>query len=112
VRLEGLEGKIREPGERVEPSTLVLLCQNEVGYRNLTRLVSRSYLEGQQRGIATIDPPPLSAEELRACDADPQCEQRQGDDQQDPEGRGLQHRAQYVLSGHARLQVPRVVNAE
>src|SRR4030095_9967905 len=54
----------REPGERVEPSTLVLLCQNETGYRNLTRLVSRSYLEGQLRGIATIDRSWLSAENL------------------------------------------------
>src|SRR4030095_8305691 len=54
----------REPGERVEPSTLVLLCQNEIGYRNLTRLVSRSYLEGQQRGIATIDRSWLDAANL------------------------------------------------
>ncbi len=36
-------------GERAEPSRLVLLCQNEGGYRNLTRLVSRSYLEGRGR---------------------------------------------------------------
>jgi len=34
-----------------QPSRLVLLCQNEEGYRNLTRLVSRSYTEGQQRGM-------------------------------------------------------------
>ena len=32
--------------ERAEPSRLVLLCQNERGYLNLTRLVSRAYLEG------------------------------------------------------------------
>jgi len=32
-------------------SQLILLCQNEVGYRNLTRLISRSYTEGQQGGI-------------------------------------------------------------
>jgi len=31
-----------------EPTRLVLLCQNLTGYHNLTRLVSRSYLEGQQ----------------------------------------------------------------
>ncbi len=51
----GVDLRVREPGERSEPSTLVLLCQNEIGYRNLTRLVSRSYLEGQQRGLATIE---------------------------------------------------------
>lgn len=30
--------------------TLVLLCQNDIGYRNLTRLVSLAYQEGQQQG--------------------------------------------------------------
>jgi DNA polymerase III subunit alpha len=53
--LIGVDLRVREVGERVEPSTLVLLCQNDVGYRNLTRLVSRSYLEGQIKGVATID---------------------------------------------------------
>ncbi len=31
---------------------LILLCQNNVGYRNLTELISRSYIEGQDRGQA------------------------------------------------------------
>ncbi len=31
-------------------SSLVLLCQNESGYRNLTRLVSKAYQEGQHQG--------------------------------------------------------------
>jgi DNA polymerase-3 subunit alpha len=62
--LIGIDLRVREPGERVEPSTLVLICQNETGYRNLTRLVSRSYLEGQQRGIATVDRSWLTAESL------------------------------------------------
>ncbi len=38
-----------------EPTRLVLLCQNLDGYRHLTRLVSRSYLEGQQRGVPILD---------------------------------------------------------
>jgi len=29
---------------------MVLLCQNEIGYRNLTRLVSKAYQEGQVQG--------------------------------------------------------------
>ena len=29
---------------------LILLCQNNVGYRNLTRLISRGYLQGQHQG--------------------------------------------------------------
>ncbi len=38
-----------------EPARLVLLCQNLIGYRNLTRLVSRSFLEGQRHGVPVID---------------------------------------------------------
>jgi len=37
-----------------DPSRLVLLCQDYQGYRNLTRLVSRAYLEGQQRGTPIL----------------------------------------------------------
>src|SRR3954469_21407960 len=51
----GVDLLVRELGDRVEPSRLVLLCQNDKGYKNLTRLVTRSYLEGQQKGRATID---------------------------------------------------------
>ena len=31
-------------------SSLIVLCQNNAGYRNLTRLVSKAYLEGQYQG--------------------------------------------------------------
>ena len=49
----GVDAWVRRPDE---PATrLTLLCQNLDGYRNLTRLVSRSYLDGQQRGIPTLD---------------------------------------------------------
>jgi len=47
--LVGVDVRIQESGERAEPSRLLLLCQNERGYANLTRLVTRSYLEGQGR---------------------------------------------------------------
>jgi len=53
--LIGVDLRVREPDERAEPSALVLLCQNETGYRNLTRLVSRSWLEGQSKGIAMVE---------------------------------------------------------
>ena len=62
--LIGVDLRVHEAGDRVEPSALVLLCQNEVGYKNLTRLVSRSYLEGQKKGVATIDRSWLSADNL------------------------------------------------
>ncbi|NDF85435.1 MAG: DNA polymerase III subunit alpha, partial [Gammaproteobacteria bacterium] len=51
----GVDLLIAEPGDRVAPTRIALLCQNEAGYRNLTRLVSRAYLEGQQRGAPRID---------------------------------------------------------
>src|SRR5688572_2209021 len=41
---------IADGGERAEPVRLTLLAQDSAGFRNLTRLVSRSYLEGQERG--------------------------------------------------------------
>ena len=50
----GVDLQIAEPGERTPPSRLTLLCMNDAGYRRLTRLVSRAYLEGQQRGAPRI----------------------------------------------------------
>jgi DNA polymerase-3 subunit alpha len=35
--------------------SLILLCQNEIGYRNLTRLVSRAYQEGQHQGQPRVN---------------------------------------------------------
>ncbi|MBU6377836.1 MAG: DNA polymerase III subunit alpha [Gammaproteobacteria bacterium] len=51
----GVDLWVAEAGERVAPTRITFLCQNEIGYRNLTRLVSRAYLEGQQRGVARIE---------------------------------------------------------
>jgi DNA polymerase-3 subunit alpha len=51
----GVDLQIAEPGERTPPSRLTLLCMNDAGYRRLTRIVSRAYLEGQQRGAPRID---------------------------------------------------------
>ncbi|STX41767.1 DNA polymerase III, alpha chain [Legionella donaldsonii] len=39
-----------DPENPEQLSSLVLLCQNETGYRNLTRLVSKAYQEGQYQG--------------------------------------------------------------
>ena len=51
----GVDLAVREEGERREPSRLTLLCQNQDGYRNLSRLISRAYLEGQERGVPRIE---------------------------------------------------------
>jgi len=53
--LIGADLWIRESGERVEPVRLTLFAQNLEGFRNLTRLVSRSYLEGQDRGRPLLE---------------------------------------------------------
>ncbi len=44
--------------ERVKgdgPERLTVLVQNDAGYRNLTRLLSRAYIEGQSRGAPQIE---------------------------------------------------------
>ncbi len=51
----GVDLLMRAAAERQPPSRLTLLCQSEEGYRNITRLVSRAYLEGQQRGVPLLD---------------------------------------------------------
>ena len=53
--LIGVDMWIREVGERAPPSRAVFLCQNLVGYRHLTQLVTRSFLEGQQRGAPMLE---------------------------------------------------------
>jgi DNA polymerase III subunit alpha len=53
--LIGVDVWIREVGERAPPSRVAFLCQNLVGYRHLTQLVTRSFLEGQQRGAPMLE---------------------------------------------------------
>ncbi len=61
----GVDLKIADPEDPARPVSLVLLCQNRDGYRNLSRLVTRSYLEGQQRGIAMVQREWLQEPECR-----------------------------------------------
>jgi DNA polymerase-3 subunit alpha len=58
----GVDLLVREAGERQQHSRLTLLCQSQRGYGNITRLLTRAYLEGQQRGIPTVDRTWLSRE--------------------------------------------------
>ncbi|MCC7199034.1 MAG: DNA polymerase III subunit alpha [Gammaproteobacteria bacterium] len=51
----GVDAWLREPGERAEPSRITLLAQDLKGYRNLTRLVTRCYLEGQHKGVPMLE---------------------------------------------------------
>jgi len=53
--LIGADLWIVESGDRAEPVLVTLLAQNTTGFRNLARLVSRSYLEGQARGRPLLE---------------------------------------------------------
>jgi DNA polymerase III subunit alpha len=51
----GVDVRLRDATDRQEPARLTLLSQNLAGYRNLTQLITRAYLEGQRRGVPLID---------------------------------------------------------
>ncbi len=51
----GVDVRLRDAADRQEPARLTLLSQNLAGYRNLTQLITRAYLEGQRRGVPLID---------------------------------------------------------
>jgi DNA polymerase-3 subunit alpha len=53
--LIGVDLLVGEEAERQTPTRLTLLCQSQAGYRNLARLVSRTYLEGQGRGAPRLE---------------------------------------------------------
>ncbi len=63
--LIGVDLFVRESGERAQPSRITLLCQSSEGYGNVTRLVSRAYLEGQQRSAPMIDRRWLTPQNMR-----------------------------------------------
>ena len=49
--LIGVDIQVADDADTGKSDGLVLLCQNLHGYRNLTQLVTRTYLEGQHRGV-------------------------------------------------------------
>ncbi len=51
----GVDLWLRNPDNTGQPWRLVLLCQDREGYRNLTELVSRSYLEGQHQSVPMLE---------------------------------------------------------
>ncbi|MGH8181580.1 MAG: DNA polymerase III subunit alpha, partial [Steroidobacteraceae bacterium] len=62
--LIGVDLLVREAGERQQPTRITFICQNQTGYHNATRLVSRAYLEGQQHGVPLIERAWLTVESL------------------------------------------------
>jgi len=51
----GVELWVRNAEQPSKPWRLVLLCKNRQGYKHLTELVSRSYLEGQHQSVPMLD---------------------------------------------------------
>jgi DNA polymerase-3 subunit alpha len=60
----GVDLLVAETAERRGSSRLTLLCQNQEGYRNVTRLVTRAYLEGQKNGPPMVERSWLTRESL------------------------------------------------
>jgi DNA polymerase-3 subunit alpha len=60
----GVDLLVAETAERRGSSRLTLLCQNQDGYRNVTRLVTRAYLEGQKNGPPMVERSWLTAQTL------------------------------------------------
>jgi len=52
--LIGVDALVRYGDDQEAPFQMVLLAQSKAGYLNLSRLISRSYLEGQHRGVPII----------------------------------------------------------
>lgn len=50
----GVDCWVTSEEDSAHPTKLTLLCINNIGYRNLTQLVSRGYTEGQHRGIPML----------------------------------------------------------
>ena len=50
--------------DRSKPFHLIVLCQNQSGYQNLTRLISKAYLENQFNGVPLIDKAWLAPEKI------------------------------------------------
>ncbi len=53
--IAGADLWVRNPDDPNRPHRLLLLVRDERGYRNLTRLVSRGYLEGQHLGTPQVE---------------------------------------------------------
>ncbi|MBL4712096.1 MAG: PHP domain-containing protein, partial [Gammaproteobacteria bacterium] len=47
----GVDALIRHGDDQEAPFQMVLLAQTKQGYLNLSELISKSYLEGQHRGV-------------------------------------------------------------
>ena len=61
----GVDVLLRMRGERAVPARLTLLCKDPGGYQNITNLVTRAWLEGQDRGTPLLERSWLDAADHR-----------------------------------------------
>jgi DNA polymerase-3 subunit alpha len=62
--LVGADIFIAAPDTKDGYAVLVLLCRNDVGYQNLKRLITRSYVEGKQNGVPVVQREWLTSESV------------------------------------------------
>jgi DNA polymerase-3 subunit alpha len=58
----GVDILLRAKGERAVPHRLTLLCKDPGGYQNVANLITRAWLEGQDRGVPLIERSWMDAE--------------------------------------------------
>ena len=51
----GADLRLRDPNDPKNSSRFVLLCMDMTGYLNMSRLLSRAYIEGQHLGVPMLD---------------------------------------------------------
>ncbi len=51
----GTELWVHEDDNSISPSRIVLLCKDISGYRNMTHLISKCFMEGQRRGLPMLN---------------------------------------------------------
>jgi DNA polymerase-3 subunit alpha len=51
----GADLRVRDADDPARHSRLILLCQDRTGYRNLSRLLTRTQTEGRRRGVPTLE---------------------------------------------------------
>jgi DNA polymerase-3 subunit alpha len=61
----GAELWLKLPSSDLEASRILLLCKDQSGYRNLSRLLTRAFLEGQGTGVPVIQRDWLDAGSVR-----------------------------------------------
>ncbi|MFV1983094.1 MAG: DNA polymerase III subunit alpha [Thiohalomonadales bacterium] len=51
----GTELWVHEDDDSIKPTRFVLLCKNITGYRNMTHLISKCFIDGQRRGMPMLN---------------------------------------------------------